>query len=141
MKPRDLLQYRELLRYLEDAESRRKGLRIWFFLVLAWSLARSIVVAKVFTNYGLNPKIYFAIDFLSSIPYAYASAQSLLAFIDKRRSRSIAWGLLTIVAFYLPDIYIVIAARHVPPSTYLGFALVLAALSALAYSQWKEKRR
>ena len=135
MKPRDLLQY------LEDAEARRKGLRIWIFLVLAWSIARSIVVAKVFAQYGLNPQLYFVIDFLSSIPYAYASAQSLLTYIDKKRLQSVTWVLITVVAFYLPDIYIVIAARHVPPSTYFGFALILALLSALAYSQWKEKRR
>lgn len=135
MRPRDLLQY------LEDAEARRKGVRIWISIVLAWSIARSIVVAKVFAEYGLNPQLYFAIDFLSSIPYAYASAQSLLTYIDKKRFQSIAWGLVTVVAFYLPDIYIVIASRHVPPSTYLGFALILAVLSALAYAQWKEKRR
>lgn len=135
MKPSDVLHY------LEDAEARRKGIRIWLILVLTWSIARSIVVAKVFHQYGLNPKLYFAIDFLSSIPYAYASAHSLLTYIDKQRIRSIAWGLLTIAMFYLPDLYIVSASKHVPPSTYLGFALILAFLSALAYSQWKEKRR
>jgi hypothetical protein len=135
MRPRDLLQY------LEDAEARRKGLRIWIFLVLAWSIGRSIIVAKVFAEYGLIPQLYFAIDFLSSIPYAYASAQSLLTYIDKKKFQSMAWALVTAVAFYLPDIYIVIASHHVPPSTYFGFALVLAVLSALAYVQWKEKRR
>jgi hypothetical protein len=132
---------RGILQFLEDAEARRKGMRIWIFLVLAWSIGRSIVVSKVFEKYGLNPKLYFTIDFLSSIPYAYASAHSLLAFIDKQRSRSIAWGLVTIATFYLPDIYIVLASQQVPTSTYIGFALILAALSALAYSQWKEKRR
>jgi hypothetical protein len=135
------MRLRGILQFLEDAEARRKGMRIWIFLVLAWSIGRSIVVSKVFEKYGLNPKLYFAIDFLSSIPYAYASAHSLLAFIDKKRTRSIAWGLVTIAAFYLPDIYIVLASQQVPASTYIGFALILAALSALAYSQWKEKRR
>ena len=132
---------RDLFRFLEDAQARRKGIRIWIALVLAWSIGRSLVVAKVFEKYGLNPQIYFAIDFLSSIPYAYASAQSLLTFLDKQRGKSIAWALLTIVMFYLPDIYIVMASRQVPLSTYLGFALILIALSALAYEQWKEKRR
>ena len=135
------MKLRELLRFLEDIEARRKGMRIWFALVLAWSLGRSLVVAKVFNKYGLNPRTYFAIDFLSSIPYAYASAQSLLTFIDKKRVQSIAWGLVTIVTFYLPDIYIVAVSKQVPASTYLGFALILLALSVFAYSQWKEKRR
>ena len=135
MKPR------ELLRFLEDIEARRKGMRIWIALVLVWSLGRSLVVAKVFNKYGLNPRTYFAIDFLSSIPYAYASAQSLLTFIDKKRVQSIAWGLVTIVTFYLPDIYIVAVSKQVPSSTYLGFGLILSALSVFAYVQWKEKRR
>jgi hypothetical protein len=135
------MKLRELLRFLEDIEARRKGMRIWFALVLAWSLGRSLVVAKVFNKYGLNPRTYFAIDFLSSIPYAYASAQSLLTFIDKKRVQSIAWGLVTIVTFYLPDIYIVAVSKQVPSSTYLGFGLILFALSVFAYVQWKEKRR
>jgi hypothetical protein len=135
------MKLRELLRFLEDIEARRKGMRIWIALVLAWSLGRSLVVAKVFNKYGLNPRTYFAIDFLSSIPYAYASAHSLLTFIDKKKVQSIGWGLLTIVTFYLPDIYIVAVSKQVPSSTYLGFGLILFALSVFAYSQWKEKRR
>lgn len=135
------MRVRELLRYLDDAQARRKGIRIWILLVLAWSIARSLLVTQVFADYGLNPRMYFLIDFLSSIPYAYASAQSVLTYVDKQRSRSLAWGLLTIVMFYLPDIYIVAASREVPTATYLGFALVLALLSLFAYLQWKEKRR
>jgi hypothetical protein len=133
--------FREFLHLLEGAEARRKSLRVWFALVLAWSLGRSFVVAKVFQKYGLNSRIYFAIDFLSSIPYAYASAQSLLTFMDKKRAQTLAWGLITIVTFYLPDIYILAVSKHVPPTTYVGCAVILAVLSALAYLQWKEKRR
>jgi hypothetical protein len=126
---------------VEDIDNRRKGIRIWLVLVLIWSLARSIVVTRVFEQYGLNPALYFVIDFLSSIPYAYASAQTLLAFIDRQGNRALAWGLLTVVTFYLPDIYIVIASKHVPALTYFGFAVILTFLSALAFKQWNEKRR
>jgi hypothetical protein len=135
------MRLQDLLKYVDDIDNRRKGIRIWLVLVLTWSLGRSIVVTRVFEQYGLNPAIYFAIDFLSSIPYAYASAQTLLAFIDKQRNRILAWGLLTLVTFYLPDIYIVIASQHVPTFTYFGFAMILTVLSALAYKQWNEKRR
>lgn len=135
------MSLREFLRFLEDADARRKGLRIWFSLVLAWSLGRSFVVAKVFQKYGLNSRIYFAIDLLSSIPYAYASAQSLLTYVDKKRVQTLAWGLLTIATFYLPDVYILTVSKHVPPTTYVGFAVLLLLLSAFAYSQWNEKRR
>jgi hypothetical protein len=135
------MKLRDLLAFLDDAQARRKGVRIWFALVLLWSVVRSLVVTKVFHQYGLNPALYFAIDFLSSIPYAHASAQSLLAYIDKRGRQSIAWAAVAAVAFYLPDIYILWASKEVPPATYLGFGLVLAVLTASAYWQWKEKRR
>ena len=135
------MRLQDLLKYVEDIDNRRKGIRIWLVLVLTWSLGRSIVVARVFDQYGLNPRIYFAIDFLSSVPYALASAQSLLTYIDKKRAQSALWAILTLVTFYLPDIYIVIASQHVPTFTYFGFAVILTVLSALAYKQWNEKRR
>ncbi len=135
------MNLRGALQFLEDAESRRKGIRIWIAVVLLWSIGRSIIVGRVFQQYGLNPAIYFSIDFLSSIPYAHASAQSLLTYLDKKGAQSLWWGLLTILAFYTPDIYIVAVSNRVPPTTYLGFAIILALLSTLAFVQWKAKRR
>jgi hypothetical protein len=135
------MQTRRIFTLLEDVSARRKGLRIWFVLVLTWSIIRSLLVARVFQRYGLNPKIYFAIDFLSSIPYAYASAQSLLKFLDKKRMRAIWWGLLTISMFNAPDIYIVYISKKVPLSTYAGFVIILIALSIFAYVQWRDSRK
>jgi hypothetical protein len=135
------MDLRRFFRFLEDIEARRKGVKIWFALVLAWSIIRSVIIARVFHKYGLSPTIYFAIDFLSSFVYAHASAQSLLAYIDKNRTRAIWWGLATIPSFYAPDIYIVYSSKQVPTSTYIGFAVILAALSAFALMQWLESRR
>lgn len=135
------MDIRRIFRFLEDIEARRKGVRIWFALVLSWSILRSLIVARVFHKYGLSPMVYFVIDFLSSIPYAYASAQSLLAFIDKKRTQAMWWGVATIASFYAPDIYIVYISKEVPTSTYIGFAVVLGALSLLAIFQWRDSRR
>jgi hypothetical protein len=135
------MDIKSFLRVLEDIEARRKGLKIWFALVLTWSILRSVVVSRVFHQYGLNPTVYFVIDFLSSIPYAYASAQSLLTFIDKKRIQALWWGVATIASFYAPDIYIVYVSQEVPTSTYIGFGLVLAALSFFAIYQWADSRK
>ena len=131
---------KQIFRFFDDIEARRKGLRIWFVLVLSWSIGRSIIVSHVFHKYGLSAKVYFAIDFLSSIPYAYASAQSLLTFIDKKRTQAFWWGAATVSTFYAPDVYIVYISKEVPTSTYIGFGLVLAALSIFAIAQWKDSR-
>jgi len=135
------MDIRKILRFLEDIEARRKGVKIWFALVLAWSIIRSIIIARVFHKYGLNPTIYFASDFLSSFIYAHASAQSLLAYIDKNKVRAIWWGLATIPAFYAPDIYIIYSSKQVPTSTYIGFAVILAVMSAFALVQWLESKK
>ena len=135
------MDIRRFFRFLEDVEARRKGLKIWFVLVLGWSIGRSIIVSQVFHKYGLNSRTYFLIDFLTSIPYAYSSAQSLLALIDKKRSQALMWGLATVFFFYAPDIYIVYISKKVPTSTYIGFAVILAALSSFAIAQWRDSRR
>ena len=131
----------KILRALDDVESRRKGLRIWLLLVLTWSVARSFIVGAFFHKYGLNTFQYFLIDFLSSIPYAYASAHSLLALYDKRFSAAYGWISITIISFYLPDLYIMRTSHHVPPTIYIGFAIALAVLSILALAQWRAHRR
>jgi hypothetical protein len=134
------MQMRRFFTLLEDIEARRKGFRIWFAVVFAWSIARSILVSHIFRKYGLNPWLYFLIDFLSSIPYAYASGKSLLSFIDKNRKHVIWWGFLAVISFYAPDIYIVYISKEVPTATYIGFGVVLAGLSILAIAQWRQSR-
>ena len=131
---------RQIFRFFEDIDARRKGIRVWFMVVLGWSIARSIAVSHVFHKYGLNTRVYFVIDFLSSIPYAYASAQSLLTFIDKKRVQTFWWGTSAVISFYAPDVYIVYISKEVPTTTYIGFVLVLVALSIFAIAQWRDSR-
>ena len=131
---------KQIFRFLDDIEARRKGIRIWFVVVLGWSIVRSIAVSHVFQKYGLNAKVYFAIDFLSSIPYAYATAQSLLTFIDKKRAQTFWWGTVAVMTFYAPDVYIVYISKEVPTTTYIGFGLVLVVLSIFAIAQWRDSK-
>ena len=134
------MRIREFAKLLDDVENRRKGLRIWIVLVLLWSITRTFIVGAFFHKYGLNTFRYFLIDFLSSVPYAYASAHSLLALYDKRFKSAYGWIALTVISFYLPDIYIIETSHRVPPSIYTGFAISLAVLSWLALMQWREQR-
>jgi hypothetical protein len=134
------MRIREIAKLLDDVENRRKGLRIWLLLVLIWSITRTFIVEAVFHKYGLNTFRYFLIDFLSSIPYAYASAHSLLALYDKRFKAAYGWIALTVASFYLPDVYIIQTSHRVPPSIYTGFAISLAVLSLLALTQWRAHR-
>lgn len=135
------MDIRRIFRFLEDIEARRKGVKVWFALVLSWSIIRSAIIARIFHKYGLNPTLYFVIDFFSSLIYAQASAQSLLAYLDKNKSRAIWWAVATIPSFYAPDFYIIYSSKKVPTSTYIGFGLILAAFSLFAIVQWIDSRK
>jgi hypothetical protein len=135
------MNLRQALSFLEDAQAQKKGMRIWFLLVLGWSVIRSVIVSRVFASYGLNSIQYFLIDFISSIPYAYTSGKSLIAYVAQDVRKAFYWLIATVIFFYVPDIFILLTTHRVPSSTYIGFGIVLFILSWLALSQWKEKRR
>jgi hypothetical protein len=135
------MNLRQALSFLEDAQAQKKGMRIWFLLVLGWSVIRSVIVSRVFASYGLNSIQYFLIDFISSIPYAYTSGKSLIAYVAQDVRKAFYWLIATVIFFYVPDIFILLTTHQVPSSTYIGFGIVLFILSWLALSQWKEKRR
>jgi hypothetical protein len=127
--------------FFSNPSVRRRGFQLWLFVVLAWSIARTILISHIFRKYGLNVTLYFAIDFLSSIPYAFTFAKSVSCFLAHQRNSALKWGLVTTLLFYLPDIYIVLDARHVPFHTYIGFGFTLIFLSILAIGQWRDRRR
>ena len=135
------MNLRQALSFLEDAQAQKKGMRTWFLLVLGWSVIRSVIVSRVFASHGLNSIQYFLIDFISSIPYAYTSGKSLIAYVAQDVRKAFYWLIATVIFFYVPDIFILLTTHRVPSSTYIGFGIVLFILSWLALSQWKEKRR
>lgn len=136
-----VMRVRTLLRFLDDAENRRLGFRIWLLLVLTWSFLRTLILGAFFQKYGLNTKRYFLIDFLSSIPYAFSSAYALLAIYEKRYKAAKFWVAITVISFYLPDIFILHTTHHVPVTLYTGFAIALVVLSTMAYKQLMRNRK
>lgn len=135
------MRVREILRVLDDVENRRKGIRIWLLLVLTWSITRTLIIGSIFQKHGLNTWHYFLIDFLSSFPYAFASAYAILATYDKRFKAAYFWIAITTISFYLPDVFIIRTTNHVPPTIYLGFAIALVFLSTLAFLQLVRNRK
>lgn len=134
------MQRGEFKGFLVNPKVRRRSFYLWLTIVLAWSITRTLLIAHVFERYGLNIPLYFAIDFLSSIPYAFTSAKTFNLFLSHQRTAAMKWGVTTVLFFYLPDIYIVVDAKDVPPHTYIGFGVILIFLSTLAIGQWRERR-
>ena len=104
----------------------------WLLLVLGWACFRAFAINRFFGDHKINAWGYLLVDLAASIPYALYSAQAVVNFLDKN------WHLfrknvaLTAAFFYLPDLYVVVFAREVPASLYIGFAAKVTLFSALA---------
>lgn len=119
---------------------RKQGLNLWVLLVLAWAIIRAYFVNNIFYKYGVNGKIHLFIDLASSIPYAICSGKALFAYLDRNRKSFIFQSVIATISFYLPDLYIFLAAKHVPTGTYFGLALWVLIMSTLALLKFKRDK-
>ncbi|MCE9622540.1 MAG: hypothetical protein K8R99_09370 [Actinomycetia bacterium] len=107
MRPR-LLHSKETLR------RRRRLSNTWAGVVVAWSFIRTLLVWAAVGDYGLNPWIYLAIDLSSAVVDAITTPRMVLNFIDERYRVAAGWGLIALVAFIVPDLYIFLGTRTLP---------------------------
>ena len=118
----------ERLSFLRDKNAQRS----WIALVIAWAIIRAIVIKDVFGGYGINGWSYFAVDLCSGIPYAIYSGRAVINFLDKDWVSIRKHGSLSLIFFYIPDIYVLIFARQVPVSLLIGFLISIAVFTAFA---------
>ncbi len=111
------------------AAKRRLLERLWVGVVIAYGAGRAFVVWKALGKYGVNPWIYLVLDVTSSWPYGVATARLVTSVIDRNFVRARAWGILAAITFLLPDLYILLAARHVPIEVYV---IIISIVSLLA---------
>jgi hypothetical protein len=107
----------------------KKAQRTWLLLVIAWACIRAIFIGNFFGKYGVNAWAYFVVDFASAIPYAIFSGKAVISFLDKNRIEFRKNGLLGIIFFYIPDIYVLVFAKKVPSSLLIGFLITIAIFS------------
>lgn len=106
--------------------------RIWMVLVLLWAIGRALFVKELFGSHGVNGLVYLAVDLISSIPYAIFSARLVITFINHEFKSIYRNALATAFFFYIPDLYILIAARRVPAGLYVILLLTITLFSAFA---------
>ena len=106
--------------------------RIWASTIILYTFVATFVVWKALHKYGVNPYIFFVIDLITSWFYGLASARLVVAIIHKRWSETQKWGWLSALNFMLPQLYILVSARHVPHDVYLIIYSVIGVLVAFA---------
>lgn len=111
--------------------TRTQATGAWTAAVVAWAVARTVVVGRVFGPHGTSSLTYLAVDVASSVPYGITSARAVYAYLD--HSPAFGWWLTGATAtFFIPDLYIVATARQIPGAIWAGFALWLTAMTVLA---------
>ena len=100
-------------------------------MVLLWSLLRSFIVGRTLHRYGVDPWAYFVVDLSSALPYAMASSKLVDALAQRDGPRTRQFAFASMAAFIAPDVYLVLAADHMPRSAYLLFCLVIVLLAVI----------
>lgn len=111
--------------------TRTQATGLWTLAVVAWAAARAVMVARVFGPHGTNGWTYFIVDIASSVPYGVTSARAVYAFVDRAPSLP-RWCAAATITFFIPDLYIVATARHIPGAIWVGFVTWLAIMTATA---------
>ena len=86
---------------------------------MLWCAIRIGVVSVWLSQYGVNTSVFAVIEIVSSVIYGVASARTVLALVGKRRRNALLWGLASVVAYLVPDVYVFSAGRSLPLLSYV----------------------
>ena len=116
----------------ETLRKRQLYSRLWAGAVILWSVSRTIIVWAALSGYGFNPWIYLCLDLFCSTIDAFTTPRMVLSFIDDRYYSAAKWGIISLIAFIAPDIYIFEGTRTLPKKVVIVLCLVIATMSTIA---------
>ena len=116
----------------ETMRKRQMLSRAWAAVVIVWAVVRTIVIWAALGDYGFNPWIYLAIDLVCATTDAITTPRMVLYFIDDNYRFAIRWGIISLVAFVIPDIYIFVGTRTLPTRVIVVLCGVIVAMTSLA---------
>jgi len=105
---------------------------LWLVVVLSWSVVRIVVVSFWLSQYGISTVVFAVVELISSAIYGVASAQTVLAIIDKSRNNAKSWGAVCVVAYLAPDVYIFSAGKSLPLMSYVVIVGLIVVLGVAA---------
>jgi hypothetical protein len=105
--------------------------RVYAGAVIAWSVIRTVIIWAALGDYGFNPWIYLGIDLVCSAVDAITTPRMVLRFVDDRYRSAIKWGMVSLVAYVVPDVYIFLGTRTLPKKVIVVLCLVIIAMLGL----------
>ena len=109
----------------ETMRRRRRLSNTWAGVVLGWAFIRTLLVWAAVGDYGLNPWIYLVIDVSSAVVDALTTPRMVLNFIDERYRAAAGWGLIALVVFIIPDLYIFLGTRTLPTKLIIFICVII----------------
>lgn len=103
--------------------------RIWASSILLYTIVATLIVWRTLSKYGVNPIVFFVIDAITSWTYGISTARLLLTVIKKEWTTSRKWAGASAISFILPQLYVLISARHAPRDVYIIVLSVIAVLT------------
>ncbi len=113
--------------------------KVWFVLIIFWSLVRIATAELYFAKYGINIWIFAVIEIVSSPILARASSRMAVALKYHEIRQSVLWGGLTMVSFSAPDVYLLTAGRGLPWIAYGVVLLLMTVAGTTSVIKLKQK--
>lgn len=116
--------------------------RIWFIAVVIWTILRVIFADIFFAKYGVNIWIFAGIEAVSAPVFALASAKMVLTLSQHKIREFIFWGVVTLITFAAPDIYLLTTGKNLPWLAYLvviGIMVIAGTFSIIEMRRKAEK--
>ena len=113
------------------AQRRKLFSYAWLVAVMLWCVIRIGVVSVWLSQYGVNTSVFAVIEIVSSVIYGVASARTVLALVGKRRRNALLWGLASVVAYLVPDVYVFSAGQSLPLLSYVVIITLIVVLGSV----------
>ena len=88
--------------------------RGWILVSIAYGGLRAALVWKFLKQYGVNPYVFGAIEFISAAIYGKSSAQVVGAVVDGEWILLRRWLPIAVLTYFVPDGYVFLSAGRLP---------------------------
>jgi hypothetical protein len=113
--------------------------RIWFIAVVAWSILRVIFADVFFAKYGINIWIFAGVEVISSPIFAQSTSKMAISLSRHHLRNSLIWGILTLVSFAAPDVYLLTTGKHLPWLAYLVVIAIMVIAGTISMIKMRRK--
>ena len=113
--------------------------RAWITAVLAYSVARTLIIWKIFQKYGVNQYLYLIIDIFCAYWYAIFSTKLVIETSKTHYKNLLKYLSLALIFNFIPDLYVLATAKEVPSFIFKSYIQIIVLLATVGlFSLFRE---